>query len=175
MVLARTLETSLLLALSAKSKAVRLLVSIRGLRSLPAKAGGVELGGGKVSDVRGERTGTGTGIAACSPNADATLALCVLSEDEAERHVQAGHREEEKGSDERELVDAVRQNRGSDTKKKKGAIPTIRAQLRTTSMAKRRKKTDVQSLEDPERAKAKLRTEHGEKAIEEGHRPGHLG
>jgi len=123
MVLARTLETSLLLALSAKSKAVRLLVSIRGLRSLPAKAGGVELGGGKVSDVRGERTGTGTGIAACSPNADATLALCVLSEDEAERHVQAGHREEEKGSDERELVDAVRQNRGSDTKKKKGGDP----------------------------------------------------
>lgn len=105
MPLARTLHTSLLLALSAKSKAVRLLVSIRSLRSLPAKEGAAELGGGEISGVHGERTSTST--VACSPNADATLGLCVLSEDEAERHVQAGHREEEKRSDERELVDMV--------------------------------------------------------------------
>lgn len=138
-----SLQTSLLLALSAKAKAVRLLVAIGGLRLLSAKEGGAELGGGNISCVHGERTGI---VAACSPNADAALGLCVLSEDEAERHVQAAHREEEKRGDERELADVVGENRGSD-----------------------------ESLEDPERAKAKLRTEHREKAIEEGHRPGDLG
>jgi len=136
-----SLQTSLLLALSSKAKAVRLLVAI-GLRLLSAKEGGAELGGGDISGVHGERAG----IVAYSPNADATLGLCVLSEDEAKRHVQAAHRKEEKRSDERELADVVGENRGSN-----------------------------ESLEDPERAKAKLRTEHREKAIEEGHRPGDLG
>lgn len=111
MVLARTLQTSLLLALSAKAKAVRLFVAIS-LRLLSAKEGGAELGGGNISGVHGERAG----IVACSPNADATLGFCVLSEDEAERHVQAAHREEEKRGDERELADVVGENRGSDAK-----------------------------------------------------------
>lgn len=128
-VLARTLQTGLLLAFSAKSKAIRLLVSIRRLHSLPAKEGGAEPGGGKVSCVHGEISG----IVACSPSADATLGLCVLSEDEAERHVQAGHREEEKGSDLRKLVDVVRQNRGSDTKMGDPHDPSSVA----TSMARR--------------------------------------
>ena len=93
----------MLLALSAKAEAVRLLVIISGLCRLSAKEGGAELGGGKVSGVHGERTGS----VACFPDADATLGLCVLAEDEAEHHVQAAYREEEKRGDERELAHVV--------------------------------------------------------------------
>lgn len=133
MVLARTLQTSLPLALSAKAKAGRLLFVIRGLRRLSAKEGGAELGGGKISGVHGERTG---GIAR-PPNADAALGLCVLSEDEAERHVQAAHREEEKRSDEREAVDVVGEDRGSDAKMGDPHDPSSVA----TSMARRKGET----------------------------------
>jgi hypothetical protein len=112
MVLTRTLQTGLLLALSAKAEAIRLLVIVRRLHRLSAKEGGAELGGGKVSDVHGELTGS----IARSPNADATLGLCVLTEDEAEHHVQATHREEEKRGDERELAHVVGENRGTDAK-----------------------------------------------------------
>ena len=167
MVLARTLQTGLLLALSAKAEAVRLLVIVRRLRRLSTKEGGAELGSGKVSDVHGELTGS----VACPPNADAALGLCVLTEDEAKHHVQAAHREEEKRSDERELAHVVGEDRGTDAE---WAIHTIRAQLRR-AWHEGKEGGDSQSLEDPERAKAKLRPEHREKAIEEGHRPGDLG
>ena len=57
----------------------------------------------------------------------------------------------------------------------KWAIHTIWPQLRRTWAMKERRGRHAQSLEDPERTKAKLRPEHWEKAIEEGHRPGDLG
>jgi len=70
------------------------------------------VGSGNISGVYGEHAS----IIACSPHVDATLGLCVLSGDKAKRYVQVAHQEEEKCSDEHELVNMVGENRGSNAK-----------------------------------------------------------
>jgi len=86
--------------------------------------------------------GQSTAIVTFSPGANAALGLCMLSEDEAEHDVQAAHGKEEKRGDKREFANVVGEDRCPD-----------------------------ESLEDPEGSETKLRTEDGEKAVKEGHRP----
>lgn len=86
--------------------------------------------------------GESTVIFTFSPEANAARGLCMFSENEAKSDVQAAHGKEEKCGDKREFVNVVRENR----------CPN-------------------ESLEDPEGAEAKLRTEDREKAVEEGHWP----
>lgn len=145
--LARTLQTCLLLTLSAK-----------------AESDG--LGGAEISTVHGQSTA----IVACSPGANAALGLCVLSEDEAEHDVQAAHGKEEKRGDKREFANVVGEDRCPDAKRAiriRGSVPM--------TLHKTERKRHVQSLEDPEGAEAELRPEDGEKAVKEGHRPRDLG
>jgi hypothetical protein len=101
--LARTLQTCLLLTLSAK-----------------AESDG--LGGAEISTVHGQSTA----IVACSPGANAALGLCVLSEDEAEHDVQAAHGKEEKRGDKREFANVVGEDRCPDAKRAiriRGSVP----------------------------------------------------
>jgi hypothetical protein len=58
--------------------------------------------------------GKSPSIIASSPEANATLGLCKLSEDESESHIDAAHREEEKRGDKRKSVNVMGENRSSD-------------------------------------------------------------
>ena len=73
------------------------------LAGLPQQKGRDKLGGAKISIVHGQSAA----IVTLFPGANATLGLCVLSEDEAERDVQAAHRKEEKRRDKREFANVV--------------------------------------------------------------------
>jgi hypothetical protein len=90
----------------------------------------------------------------------------MLSEDETKSDVQAAHGKEEKCGDKREFVNVVGENRCSNAKRAIRILSSV-----TVIVAK----IHLQSLEDPKRAEAKLRTEDREEAVEEGHRPRDLG
>jgi len=87
--------------------------------------------------VHGEST-----VIAAFPGTNAALGFRIFSEDEAESHIQAAHRKEEKGGDKREFVNVVGENR----------CPN-------------------ECLENSEGTKAKLRTENRKKAVKKGYRP----
>ena len=95
----------MLLALTAKTKTVRPVTAIRGVSSFSTKEGWTVLGAADISGVYGEST------VAAFQGTKAAIGLCMLSEDEAESHVQAAHGKEEEGGDKREFVNVVGEDR----------------------------------------------------------------
>jgi hypothetical protein len=89
----------------------------------------------------------------------------VFSEDEAQQDVEAANRKQEKGRDERKIVDVMREDGRTDSK--------------TTSADEIAAETDggvgSQALHDTEWAQAKFGPKHREKPVEKRLRPPNLG
>ena len=141
-----TLQPSLFLTLPTEAEAALLLPAKLGDATPPVATEDVVdelLGRGlkrRGQPARGEDV-----LRAFVPREDGAALFGAFAEDEAKEHVEAAEGEEEEGSDEREVVDVVREDRRAD-----------------------------EALEDAEWPEPEVAAEHGEVVVEEGVGPADL-
>ncbi len=99
-----------------------------------------------------------------TPRGHAAFGLALLSEDEAQQHVEASNGKQEKGRDESKVVDMVRENGGTNS--------TWRDLVSGRMDGERRR---LQALHHAEWAQTKVGTKYREESVEKCHRPPNLG